>query len=153
MLSYWKANILSLWVAGWSSLHFLYGHNERWLFRLCIGWELIRRIQDLVLKLYTWVHYTSDLGSSHEQKRDNSNFWMLISSNKRACVFFTCYLCRSPGFGLKLEDETGAKLPEMTGYPTSKLLNVMHARELARRLKGKKWQGTQPLNNSTSSKP
>ncbi len=49
-----------------------------------------------------------------------------------------CCPCRSAGFGLALEDEQGNKLPKMTGYPTSKLLNVMHARELARRLKGKK---------------
>ena len=37
---------------------------------------------------------------------------------------------------MQLEDDKGMRLPGMVGYPASKLLNVMHARELAKRLKG-----------------
>ena len=37
---------------------------------------------------------------------------------------------------MELEDDKGMRLPGMVGYPASKLLNVMHARELAKRLKG-----------------
>ena len=37
---------------------------------------------------------------------------------------------------MQLADDKGIRLPGMVGYPASKLLNVMHARELAKRLKG-----------------
>ena len=39
--------------------------------------------------------------------------------------------------GLDVKDEQGNMLPGMEDYWTSKLLNMLHARELARRLQGK----------------
>ncbi len=49
----------------------------------------------------------------------------------RVCLFS----CR--WVELKPVDNHGMKLPEMKGYSASKLFNILHAKELARRLKGK----------------
>ena len=54
---------------------------------------------------------------------------------ERTIEYFTiCASCWK--LGMQLENDKGMRLPGMVGYPASKLLNVIHARELAKRLKG-----------------
>ncbi len=49
---------------------------------------------------------------------------------------FFAFFRASPDLGMRVKDMYGNILPDWKGYDDSKLLNVMHARELARRLEG-----------------